>query len=72
MIEVYGDYWHSGDNPQDRIEQWNSTGCECIVVWEHEINNNQFVVKKAVNEFISKNLHECKAPVAIGQDEDIV
>jgi very-short-patch-repair endonuclease len=62
LIEVFGDYWHKNDDPQDRINLWESVGCECIVVWEHEINKQDKSMIKKVEEFISGNLHECPAP----------
>lgn len=62
MIEVYGDYWHIGENPQDRIDLWRSVGCECLVVWEHEINANDEAMRRRVEEYISGTLHECPAP----------
>lgn len=66
MIEVFGDYWHEGENPQDRIDLWESVGCECLVVWEHEINAKDQAMLDRVEKFISGNLHECLAPT-IGQ-----
>lgn len=36
IIEVWGDYWHAGQNPQDRIEHFRRENWECLVVWEHE------------------------------------
>jgi G:T-mismatch repair DNA endonuclease (very short patch repair protein) len=38
-VEVYGDYWHKDDNPQDLIDLYRQVGWECVVVWEHEIND---------------------------------
>jgi very-short-patch-repair endonuclease len=62
VIEVYGDYWHAGEDPASRIAQWASVGCMCLVVWEHEINKNSEATKAKVEAFISQNLHECAAP----------
>lgn len=62
VVEVYGDYWHRFDNPQDRIDAWRSTGVDCIVVWESEIRSNTEAVKFKVIEFISRKLHERPAP----------
>lgn len=39
LIEVFGDYWHSEDNPQDRIDRFRQFGFDCLVLWEHEIKN---------------------------------
>ncbi len=62
MIEVFGDYWHDGEDPQDRIDLWRSVGCECIVVWEHEINAQDTEMLNRVESFVSGNPHECPAP----------
>ena len=64
MIEVYGDYWHCNDNPKDRVNLWESVGCECIVVWEHEINAHDSVMLEKVEAFISGIPQECPAPTA--------
>jgi len=62
MIEVFGDYWHGGENPQDRIDLWESVGCECLVVWEHEINARDAAMLARVESYISGTPHECPAP----------
>jgi very-short-patch-repair endonuclease len=40
IIEIFGDYWHKGDNPQDYIDYYKAFGYNCLIFWEHEINNN--------------------------------
>lgn len=42
IIEVYGDYWHRGENPNDKISEYNAVGWECIVIWESEIMRDDF------------------------------
>lgn len=42
IIEVYGDYWHRNDNPQDQIDEYKAVGWDCVVLWEHEIMNDGF------------------------------
>lgn len=37
VIEVYGDYWHRGENPQDRISAFAKLNYNCLVIWEHEL-----------------------------------
>jgi len=53
IIELYGDYWHRNDNPQKLIDLYKQVGLECLVIWEHEVYNNQEEVLQKVNEFIS-------------------
>lgn len=38
-VEVYGDYWHRNDDPQDLIDLYNEIGWDCVVIWEHDANN---------------------------------
>ena len=51
-IEVYGDYWHKGDDPQDRINHFNQQGWECLVIWESEFRNSKESVCKKLAEFV--------------------
>ena len=39
LIELYGDYWHKGENPQEKIEHFRAFGYETLVIWEHELND---------------------------------
>lgn len=52
VIELFGDYWHRDDNPEDLINLYKQAGLECLVIWEHEVYNNRAEVLKQVNEFI--------------------
>lgn len=45
IIEVYGDYWHKGENPQDRINEYKAVGWDCIVLWEHEVMSDGFSIE---------------------------
>ncbi|MDO8619486.1 MAG: NUMOD3 domain-containing DNA-binding protein [Candidatus Daviesbacteria bacterium] len=46
VIELFGDYWHKGENPQDRIDFFNSNEYSAIVIWEHELKDKQALVLK--------------------------
>lgn len=39
IIELYGDYWHKGENPQDRIDLFKQYGYDTLVIWEKELND---------------------------------
>ncbi len=52
LLEVYGDYWHQGDNPQDRIDLFKRHGYDCLVIWEHEVNESPMDVTSRVREFV--------------------
>ena len=39
IIELFGDYWHRGEDPQDRINDFSNFGYETLVIWERELKN---------------------------------
>jgi len=39
IIELYGDYWHKGENPQDRIDIFKPFGYKTLIIWERELKN---------------------------------
>lgn len=53
LVELYGDYWHRGQNPQDRIDFFDQRGYSCLVVWESELLGRPEEVVSRVREFIS-------------------
>lgn len=50
LIEMYGDYWHKDDNPQDRINAFKPFGWDTLVIWEKELKDLA-TVKVKINEF---------------------
>lgn len=40
LIELFGDYWHRGESPEDKMNHYKKYGFECIVIWENEILHN--------------------------------
>lgn len=38
LIELFGDHWHRGQDPQDRIDLFKKFGFRTLVIWEHELN----------------------------------
>lgn len=46
IIELYGDYWHHGQNPQDRIDVFSPYGYETLIVWEKELKDMPGVAHK--------------------------
>ena len=37
LIELFGDYWHAGENPQERIAFFRQRGYETAILWEHDL-----------------------------------
>ncbi len=53
LIEIFGDYWHKGEDPNILIEHYRKYGYECIVIWETETHKNFKDVKERVINFAS-------------------
>jgi G:T-mismatch repair DNA endonuclease (very short patch repair protein) len=49
LIELHGDYWHKGQDPQDRIDYFKQFGYDTLIIWEHELNGE---IDLAILEFI--------------------
>jgi len=54
LIELYGDYWHKGQDPQDRIDHFKGYGYDTLIIWENELKNEKSVLTKITN-FIGGN-----------------
>jgi len=46
IIEMWGDYWHKGEDPQDRINVFKPFGYFTLIVWEHELKNIETLTQK--------------------------
>lgn len=53
IIELFGDYWHRNDNPQDRINIFRPFGYDTLVIWESELKNIE-KVKFKICGFVKK------------------
>lgn len=51
-IELFGDYWHKGENPQDKIKEYNDVGYKCLIFWESEVYNNTGKAIEKVNSIL--------------------
>ena len=49
IIELYGDYWHNGQDPNDRINYFKQYGYNTLVIWEHELKDITNLKKKLGN-----------------------
>ena len=57
LIELYGDYWHRNDNPQDRIDHFKQYGFDTLVIWEHELKNKLRLKSKLINFHDNKKIN---------------
>jgi hypothetical protein len=53
LIELFGDYWHKGQNPQDRIDIFKPFGYDTLVVWEKELKDVQSL-KMKIQDFCGR------------------
>lgn len=51
IIELFGDYWHKGEDPDERITLFREFGYETLVVWERELKNQVELVAR-IKEFV--------------------
>ena len=46
IIELFGDYWHKGEDPQERIDVFVPFGYDTLVIWEKELKNKRNLFQK--------------------------
>lgn len=46
IIELFGDYWHKGQNPKDRENIFKPFGYRTLIIWENELKNLNKVSSK--------------------------
>jgi hypothetical protein len=49
IIELWGDFWHRGQNPQDRIDYFKRFGWDSCIIWEHELTQPEALKEKITN-----------------------
>ena len=51
LIEVYGDFFHKDDDPQDRIDFFGVRGYACIIFWASEVERHPVNVLSQIVDF---------------------
>ena len=51
IVELFGDYWHLGENSQDRIDLFKGYGFKTLVIWESELGDTNKVLER-IAEFV--------------------
>jgi len=54
VIEVWGKYWHEGEDPKKLINQYQEVGLDCLVFWDYEIFDNPERVIDETNHFFKE------------------
>ncbi|MDP3983630.1 MAG: hypothetical protein Q8Q52_01315 [Acidimicrobiia bacterium] len=53
VIELFGDYWHRDDDPEQVVKEYASAGLACLVFWESEVYEQTEDVLRRTEEFIA-------------------
>ncbi|KKN15899.1 hypothetical protein LCGC14_0981220 [marine sediment metagenome] len=56
VIEFFGEYWHQGEEPQDRIDLFAKYGFSTLVIWERELKEPEKVLTR-LKEFAGESIH---------------
>jgi very-short-patch-repair endonuclease len=49
VIELFGDYWHKGEDINIKINFYKENGYDALVIWEKELKNEKEVAEKIIN-----------------------
>lgn len=49
LIEMFGDFYHKNQNPQERIDFFSQYGYRTLVIWASELRNNEQLKTKIIN-----------------------
>jgi len=60
IIELFGDFYHKGENPEYKIKEYAEVGWECIVFWENEVLNEPERVLDETLGFITQKRFDIK------------
>lgn len=58
VVEVFGDYWHSEKrkgkgHEENVIQEYKKLGYDCLIIWQHKINEDIDSVKEKIIAFLS-------------------
>jgi len=45
LVEIYGEFYHKGQNPQDRIDFFKQHGYDCVVFWASELKDSNKILE---------------------------
>lgn len=63
VILMHGDYWHKDEDPQVVIDRYFEFGYDCLIVWEHELEDHENIIAR-IREFNNRShIHHPEAPV---------
>lgn len=53
IIEFFGEHWHEKGDEEKRINYFKQFGWDCLVIWQHELKEENLVVSK-VKDFMGE------------------
>ncbi len=56
LIELYGNWWHRNDDPQERIDLFAKFGYSTLIIWESELKDPE-AVKEKLQQFDKAEVH---------------
>ncbi len=51
LIEIWGEHWHKGQDPNDRISYFSNYGYSCLIIWASELKDTICVISK-IQKFV--------------------
>lgn len=54
IIELFGDYWHKGEDGSERIERFAKYGYSTLIIWENELKRSDDLTAKIMNFIMNK------------------
>lgn len=58
FIEVFGSYWHRGENPQILIDHYKQYGFDTLVIWQDELKDIDKVIARVKDFSSAETIHE--------------
>lgn len=58
VIELFGRYWHRGENPQDRIDLFKQFGFSTVIIMDNELKDERLIVERVQDFSSATTLHE--------------
>lgn len=57
LVELFGDFWHKGEDPQVKIDYFKRRGYSCLVIWESELADPVEVKSRVLEWSVSYGVH---------------
>jgi hypothetical protein len=54
VIELFGDYYHRNDNPEDKIAHYKQFGFNCLIIWEKELKGDRTLLESKLKSFVEE------------------